>query len=188
MKKNNSLPIFVALACVICLATFSCKEAETKEEAPLAEEKVRPYDISANEDANIKLVSEFIDALITNKQDKIRSLVTDDFMDYGPSQKDSMNIDQLTYAWTAIDSTRSNQDAGVFVVTALVVNEGDLAGEWVNVWGTYTAKEKNSGYEYDAPWHRVFKINNDKISFSRAWFDNLAISLDLGRVIPAPKE
>ncbi|MBV1923489.1 MAG: nuclear transport factor 2 family protein [Flavobacteriaceae bacterium] len=188
MKKINSLSIFVTLACVICLTTFSCKDAETKEEAPAVEEKARAYDISSNEDANIKLVSEFIDALITNKQDKVRSLVTDDFMDYGPSQKDSMNIDQLTYAWTAIDSLRSNQDAGVFVATALVVNEGDLAGEWVNVWGTYTAKENSSGYEYSAPWHRVFKVNDDKISFSRAWFDNLAISLDLGTVVKASKE
>ena len=173
--------------CAICVSTFSCKEAETKEETPVVEE-TRLYDISPNEEANIKLVSEFIDALITNKPDKVKSLVSDKFMDYGPSAKDSMNIDQLTYAWTSIDSTRSEQDAGVFAITSLIVNEGDLAGDWVNVWGNYTAKEKNSDYYYDAPWHRVFGVKDNKITFSRAWFDNLAISLDLGRVAPVPKE
>lgn len=188
MKKINSLPILLVFLCAICICTFSCKETETKEEASVVEEETRPYDISPNEEANIKLVSEFIDALISNKQDKVKSLVTGDFMDYGPSIKDSMNIDQLTYAWAKIDSTRANQDAGVFVATSLVVNEGDLAGDWVNVWGTYTANEKSSNYAYNAPWHRVFRVKEGKISFSRAWFDNLAISLELGTVIPAPKE
>jgi hypothetical protein len=170
------------------MISFSCKEATTTEEVEteIEETTTRMYDISPNEEANIALVNEFIDAILNSRFDEAKSMVTSDYMEKGPSAKDSMNVDQMIARWTAVNSERSNQDAGVLIATSLVVNEGDLAGDWVNIWGDYTATLNGSDYKYDVPWHRVVRIIDGKISYAHAWFDNLAPAMDIGSVVPAP--
>ncbi|MBW2937668.1 nuclear transport factor 2 family protein [Aureisphaera sp. CAU 1614] len=184
MKKSKSLSIYLLVLCTVCLSVWSCKEKE--EVTPEVVEKARLYDISPNEEANIALVGNFIDALITNKSDALRSMVTAEYMMRGPSAKDSVNIDQLVSYWAVNDSLRSNQDAGIIIMTSLVANEGDLKGDWVHVWGTYTANLKGSDFSYNIPWHQVYQIDNGKITRTRTWYDRLDSALDMGTVVPAP--
>ncbi len=185
MKKSNSLSIYLLLVCVLGISIWSCKEKE--EETPdVVVEEARLYDISPNEEANMALVNSFIDAIITNKPDALKSLVTDDYMFRGPSAKDSVNVDQLAANWAAVDSLRTNQDPGIIVMTSLVANEGDLKGDWVHVWGTYTANVKGSDFSYNVPWHQVHQIDNGKIARTRTWYDRLDSALEMGTVVPAP--
>jgi len=183
MKKINSLSIYLLLLCTLCLSVWSCKEKEVTEAPEVAP---RLYDISPNEEANMQLATNFIDAIISNKQDQIRSMVAADFMFYGPASKDSVNIDQLVVNWAVADSLRSNQNPGVLAMTSLRVNEGRFMGDWVHVWGNYSANVNNSDFVYDVPWHHAYFIENGKISLGRTWFDRLQSSMDLGVVVPAP--
>ena len=192
MKKIKSLSTFLFLICTISLITYSCKDMDAKSDAgdtsQTEEAEVAPYEVSPNEEANMKLVTEFIDALLSNDMVKAKSMVSDDFMDRGPSAKDSANIDQVTARWAATDSLRSNQDSGIFAANSLQVNDGPYTGDWVSVWGNYTADLNGSDYKYDVPWHRVFQIADGKIVFTHVWYDSLAIALDLGTVAPVPAE
>lgn len=183
MKKSNSLSIYVLVLCTVCLSIWSCKE---KEVTPEVVEKARLYDISPNEEANMALVNSFIDAIITNKPEALKGLVTDDYMFLGPSAKDSVNVDQLAANWAVVDSLRSNQDPGIIVMTSLVANEGDLKGDWVHVWGNYTANVKGSDFSYNVPWHQVHQVVDGKIARTRTWYDRLDSALDMGTVVPAP--
>ena len=124
MKKSNSLSIYLLLVLILSMSFWSCKEKE--EVTPEEVEKARLYDISPNEEANMALVNSFIDAIITNKPEALKGLLTDDYMFRGPSAKDSVNVDQLAANWAVVDSLRSNQDPGIIVMTSLVANEGDL--------------------------------------------------------------
>jgi hypothetical protein len=184
MKKFNSLSIYLVLACIISLAVFSCNEKATTTEAAAEKVTAPPYEPSPNEEANIKLVSDFIAALVATDDEKAKSMVSNEFMDNGPGKKDSATIDQMTARWATNLKERSNQDPGIYAANSLQVNEGDFAGQWVHVWGNYTADVNGSDYKYDVPWHRVFIITDGKISFSQVWYDSLSTALDLGAVVP----
>ena len=183
MKKFNSLSIYLVLACVFSLTFISCDEKVTT--AEVVEEVTQPpYEPSPNEEANIKLVTDFIAALFANDAELAKSMVSSDFMDRGPSAKDSTNIDQMTARWATNAVERSNQDPGIFAANSLQVNEGDFAGQWVHMWGDYSADVNGTDYKYDVPWHRVFIITDGKISFSQVWYDSLSTALEFGAVAP----
>ena len=188
MKKFNSLSIYLVLACIISLTAFSCNEKATTAEEVVAEVVVEviapPYEPSPNEEANIKLVTDFIAALFANDAELAKSMVSSDFMDRGPSAKDSTNIDQMTARWATNAVERSNQDPGIFAANSLQVNEGDFAGQWVHMWGDYSADVNGTEFKYDVPWHRVFIITDGKISFSQVWYDSLSTALEFGAVAP----
>jgi hypothetical protein len=114
-----------------------------------------------------------------------QGLVNANFMSYGPSVEDSATIEQVVAQWVTNAATRTEQEVGLFVSTGLTVTDGSLTGDWVNMWGTYTANDNKSGLDVTVPWHSVSKIENGKISLVRAWFDNLAPSLAIGAVVPA---
>lgn len=185
MKKLSMLSIVL---CTITLFAWSCKEQEANTETPEVEEEQRLYDISANEEANIQLVSGFIDALIANKGNGIKDMVSDDYIFKGPAANDSLSVDELAANWAAVDSLRSNQNAGILAMTSLVANEGDIKGDWVHVWGNYTADVNDSDFSFNVPWHQAYKVENGKITYTRTWYDRLSSALEMGTVISAPKE
>jgi hypothetical protein len=117
--------------------------------------------------------------------EKIRSMVNEDFISYGPSANDSATIDQVITSWTTVNEARSNQDAGVGASNSIMVHEGNLAGDWANVWGEYTATDNATGYKFRVPWHAWYRIENGKISATGAYFDNLAPSLATGAAVAA---
>jgi len=161
------------------IMVFSCKQKEEVEAASEAQaESSRLYDISANEEANIQMATDFVNASVGGDADKVRTIAHSDYWDYGPGAKDSISLDDFLSAWAETSAARTDQDPGIVAATALTVNEGNLAGDWVNMWGTYTAKQGD--YTFDVPWHRVFLIEEGKIIMSRAWYDRLSSGLEMG--------
>jgi len=186
MKTQTNMPLLL-LFCMSLLLVFSCKpkdEAEAVEET--AEETLRQYDISANEEANIQMAIDFVNAAVSGDADKAGAVAHSEYWDYGPGAKDSMNLDDFLSAWTETSAARTEQDPGIVATTALTVNEGDLAGDWVNMWGNYSAKQGD--YTFDVPWHRVFFIQEGKIVMSRSWYDRLASGLEMGVYQAVPTE
>lgn len=186
MKTHIKMPIVLLLFFSVILF-FSCKpkeEAEAMSEAP--EESTRLYDISANEEAHIQMAIDFVNASVGGDADKARAMAHSEYWDYGPGAKDSMNLDDFLSAWAETSAARTEQDPGIVATTALTVNEGDLEGDWVNMWGNYSAKQGD--YTFDVPWHRVFLIQEGKIVMSRAWYDRLTSGLEMGVYQSVPTE
>jgi hypothetical protein len=185
MKHMKNLTRYGLLLLVISSVLYAC---QSKTDPASNSKEVAPYEVSPNSEANLKIVNEFREALMTNDSEKAKSLVADGFMSYGPSRKDSLNIEGVINYMDQRSKNRSNVDAGIIAATALRVNEGDLAGEWVHLWGNYTATVNDSGYVIDVPWHSGYLIKDNKIIFTRAWYDNLSPSLDSGLVVPVISE
>lgn len=186
MRTRTNMPI-VLLFFLSLLVVFSCKqqeETETMADAPEASDRM--YDISANDEANIQMAKDFVQATLAGDTEKARSLVHADYWDYGPGAKDSLSLDDFLAAWEETSAARTDQDPGIMIGTALTVNEGDLAGDWVNLWGSYTAKQGD--YTFNVPWHRVFLIQEGKFIMSRVWYDRLASGLEMGVYQAVPAE
>jgi len=181
---SKSLFIFFLGGILIVSCKTNTEEAETGYEETV--DKSRMYDISSNEDAHIEMAVNYINAIMANDTALARTYVSDSYWDFGPGAKDSVAIDDFLPGVIARSANRTDQDAGVFIYNSLVVNEGELAGEWVSVWGNYSAKEGD--YTYNVPWHRVFRFEEGKIVLSRVWYDRLSPSMDMGAVQAVEQE
>jgi len=157
--------------------TTSAKKVNLKKDA-------EPYHISPNATANKKLVVEYIEACIAVDADKIRNSVGPGYMDYGPGMLDSANIEQVIEGWARQKKVSSNRKHGIMAVTALESTEpGPAQGDWVHVWGVYTATGNDDRkMEISIPYHSATRIENGKIVWSRSFFDNLETALKLGSV------
>jgi ketosteroid isomerase-like protein len=58
------------------------------------------------------------------------------------------------------------------------VIDGDLKGDWVSVWGTYTFTE--NGIEMNSPYQLTAMVANGKIVRSSIYYDRLAIREAMG--------
>ncbi|TXD51334.1 hypothetical protein [Polaribacter sp. IC063] len=185
MNSIKNFTRYGLLLLAINTILYSCQPKVAAAETP---KELAAYEVSPNEETNVKIVSSYINALLTNDQETAKSLVGDGFMNYGPSSKDSLDIKGVIQYWDNIYKARSNQDSGIIATTSLRVNEGNLAGEWVHVWGNYSANLNNSDYTYNLPFHSAFVIKDNKIVRTQTWYDNLSIALDLGSVAPVQAE
>lgn len=179
MKHMKNLTRYGVLLLIISTIFCACQPKTELASSPV---EVAAYEKSPDAEANLKIVNEYMDALLTNDQEKLKSFVGEGFMGYGPSRKDSSNIEEIASVWAGISKLRSNQDLGISGMTALRVNEGQYVGEWVQLWGNYTATLNDGGYAYDVPWHSNFFIKDNKIVWTRTWYDSLETALDLGAV------
>ena len=179
MRTLFNKPILPILILSIIMA-FSCKQEAATIEAEDSNDSAtsRLYDISPNEEANIEMATAFVNASVSGDTAAARQVAHSEYWDYGPGSKDSLNLDDFLARWVATAAGRTDQDPGIMAATSLVVNEGDLEGDWVNLWGTYTAKQGD--YSFEVPWHRVFLINEGKIVMSRSWYDRLSSGLEMG--------
>ncbi|MEM6320324.1 MAG: hypothetical protein AAF960_21830 [Bacteroidota bacterium] len=114
-----------------CSTNTSNEVSETSNAVKVNQAKQRPYDISENEAANMQLVEEYIAATMNLNEAKIRILLSEDYMDYGPAATDSLDLDGTIAFFREFDRLYMNQKAGIAYMTALRVNEGNLRGEWV---------------------------------------------------------
>jgi hypothetical protein len=185
MNSFKNFTRYGLLLLAISSMLYSCQPKTAAAETP---KELAPYEVSPNEKANLKIANDYLQALLTNDQEKAKSLVGEGFMSFGPTNKDSLNIEGVTAYWGKIAENRSNQDLGISAATSLRANEGNLAGEWVHLWGDYSANLNDSDYVFDLAWHGVFMLKDNKIIYGRTWYDSLSIALDLGSVVPVQTE
>jgi hypothetical protein len=190
IKKNmkTNLKTFYYAFSILAMASitfYSCAPAATEDTAATEEPSSRTYKISDNETENIALATEYLNSLIAADGAVTKGLVSDSFMGFGPAAGDSANIEKVIEQWAANNASRTNQESGLFVTNSLTVTEGPLLGDWVSMWGTYTANDNKTSMDITVPWHTVAKIENGKITRTQSWFDNLAPAMALGSVVPA---
>lgn len=136
-------------------------------------------------DADIKLVSDYINTIIAGDVDKATSMLASNFMGYGPGPNDSSNLQQTADSWKKNYTTQQNRKAS-FVAETFNVKSGDLAGHWVATWGTYSFTQ--NGKDIKFPYQYTAHVKDGKIDQDRVYFDQLYILQTLGYTITPPSK
>jgi PKD repeat protein len=166
MKTLKSLVI----AAILCLGQFSFAQ-ETMENPTAAED--------------IKVVADYIYALMTNKMEVASELVADDFVGSGPANGDTQNKSELITSWTEINKIRTNKKND-YVSHSFRVKGGDLEGDWVSVWGTYYYSQNN--VDIVLPYQYTAEIKNGKMQRGVIYYDNLAVADMMGYELTEKKK
>ena len=173
--KNFHIPLFcmAILFLVVQSCQAPCPEVEEAEPGLL--------EISSTIDQDIEMVTAYMNALVSSDSAAIRSYLTDDFMSYYmTSPTDSSNANEHIAAWKSFGEQRSNQANEIVAASSLKVNSGRFEGNWVQVWGTYSATWNDSGTAIEIPYHVNLNIVDGKISREYGYYDRLAINVQLG--------
>jgi len=136
-------------------------------------------------EADIKVVSDYVNALVNNEMAKAEQLLTEKYIGYGPAINDSINKQENINSWNQNHKVRTNQKVG-FVTQTFRVLQGNLQGDWVSQWGNYTFTQ--NGKEIKLPYQFTARVSNGKIDRSTIYFDNLSILLQLGYTVTPPKQ
>lgn len=136
-----------------------------------------------NAEADIKVVSDYSNALVNNKMDEAANQLSEKYMGYGPAANDSINKKDEIEGWKKAHLVRANEKVS-FVSETFRVLQGDLKGNWVSQWGTY--KFTQEGKDIELPYQITARVTDGKIDTSRIYFDNLAVLVALGYTITPP--
>lgn len=136
-------------------------------------------------EATIQVVSDYVNALISNNMSKASSLLSETYIGYGPAENDSINKMDTTTSWKEAHLARTNEKVS-FISQTFRVLQGDLKGDWVSQWGTYTFTQ--DGKDIKLPYQLTALVKDGKIGMSRIYFDNLAVLTTLEYKITPPEK
>jgi len=136
-------------------------------------------------EADMKVVIDYVNALIAGDLEKAKSLLADNYMGYGPASTDSSNAEQTIKGWKEVPNFRSNQKAN-FVTQSFRVLLGEFKGNWVSMWGTFSFTQNGKNISF--PFQYTVKVTNGKIERGTIYYDNLFIYQALGYKIVAPEK
>jgi ketosteroid isomerase-like protein len=133
---------------------------------------------------DIKVVTDYIDALMANKMDVVSGFIADDHIGSGPANGETQTKAELIASWTENHKVRTNQKND-YVRNSFRVVGGDLAGDWVSVWGTYSFTQ--NGTDVVLPYQLTAEVKDGKIQRSVIYCDKLAINTAMGYELVAKK-
>jgi ketosteroid isomerase-like protein len=136
-----------------------------------------------NAEPDMKVVSDFVNALTSGDLDKAKSLLAENYKGYGPSPTDSTNIEQTLKSWNENYKIQSNRKVS-FVTQTFKVLSGDLKGSWVSLWGDYSFTQDGKNVTF--PLQYTARVTNGKIDTDRVYYDRLYIIQALGYKVTAP--
>ncbi len=137
-----------------------------------------------NAEADIKVVSDYLTTLLNDGDvDKATSMLSSDFMDYGPGPEDSADLQKTIDIWKQNVSVQQNRKVN-FVAETFNVKSGDLAGHWVSVWGNYSCSQ--NGKDLRFPFQYTAHVSDGKIDQDRVYYDQLYILKTLGYSVTPP--
>ena len=135
-------------------------------------------------EADIKVVGDYIKALVSGDLDKAKTLLAPNFKGRGPSSLDSANVEKTVANWQANYKVQSDRKIG-FVTQSHKVLSGNYKGSWVSLWGTYTFTQAEKTIAF--PFQLTTKVADGKIVSDRIYFDNLSVVRQLGYKLTPPE-
>ena len=138
---------------------------------------------TAKED--LKVVVDYLNAIINNKMDVAESLLSDTCVTTGPSNGESSTKTELIDIWKEIHKVRTDPKNEMIVNTWRVL-EGNYKGDWVGIWGTYTFTESDS--EVVVPYNYLALVEGGKIQGARIFYDKLSILTAMGGTVTPPNK
>ena len=174
---------------ILFLATFLVSGVEMMAHAqakPVPQSRYKEYvGESPTADADIQVVTDYLNYLAAGNTDKAKMLATDTYRGYGPAATDSATREQVMGVWQQRYKTQMNRKLRLEGQTAFRVKTGRLQGNWVSTWGEYTFTQ--SGKTIKAPFQHVAHVTKGKIDLDRTYVDNLSISQALGYKLTPPE-
>lgn len=169
---------------LLTLLVTSCQQPAPE----VVEAEPAVLEISPNMERDIATVRAYLDALLAADTVAMRNALTEDFLGYFvTSPFDTTTVDENIKNWVENNNTRSNQQNTIVASSSLRVNEGDFVGDWVQIWGRYTAVENSVDIEIVVPYFVNIKMQNGKIDRSFTYYDRLAVYQQLGYELKAPE-
>jgi predicted SnoaL-like aldol condensation-catalyzing enzyme len=135
-------------------------------------------------EADIKVVSDFVNSVVSGDLDKAKSLLSANYKGHGPALTDSVTSEQTISAWKENYKMQSNRKVG-FVAETFRVASGNLKGDWVAVWGDYSFTQGDKNLSF--PFQYTARVANAKIDTDRIYYDRLSVLQTLGYTLTPPK-
>ncbi|TXD82052.1 nuclear transport factor 2 family protein [Subsaximicrobium wynnwilliamsii] len=165
--KTSAIVLFLIIGQITFAQAKSYKETVT--ENPTAEE-------------DLKVVGDYLDALINNNMDKAASFIADSYVGTGPDYQETETKAEHIAGWKEAHKSRKNEKNDYISQTFRVI-DGDLKGDWVSVWGTYTFTEND--VTVNLPYQYTAMVDNGKIVQSVIYYNRLAVSTAMGYELTA---
>jgi ketosteroid isomerase-like protein len=137
-----------------------------------------------NADADIKIVENFLNSLISGDLDKAKSQLASNYIGYGPTPADSVNAEQTISNWKENYTMQMNRKLD-FATNSLRVLTGIHKGDWVLVWGTYSFTQNSKDVSF--PFQYTARVSNGKIEADITYYDRLYIMETLGYKLTPPE-
>ena len=135
-------------------------------------------------EADMKLVKDFVNTLVADDLVAAKTFMADNFMNYGPGVSDSSALEATLTDWKTFNKSNLNPKFP-FIMQTFSVLSGRLKGNWVSLWGNYSATIKEKAVSQ--PVYSVFRVVGGKIISERDYFDNLSIMKQRGFSVIPPK-
>jgi hypothetical protein len=179
MKKVLTSTLFFA-ALLLTGATNSA-QAQTK---PAAQPRYKDtMEANPNADADIKVVSEYVNMLVGGNADKAKMFLAGNYKGHGPSAIDSTTTEQLVSEWKQNYEVQANRKFA-YVAETFHVKSGSLKGTWVSLWGNYSFTQ--SGKNVSFPVQYTAHVTNGKIDQDHIYYDRLHVLQILGYKLTPP--
>lgn len=137
-----------------------------------------------NAEADIKVVADYLNALVEGDIEKALTLLADEYTEVGPTVADTLNKEKVITGWEGNYLNHSNRKIEFANVTFRVL-QGNPKGDWVTVWGTYSftqqSKDINLVFQYTG------KVTNGKIIAGVIYYDRLQVYQTLGYKLTPPE-
>jgi ketosteroid isomerase-like protein len=179
-KKMKKTILFIATFLLLTVFTSKVKAQSVNNAQPSYKDMVGE---NTNAEADMKVVSDFVNALTSGDLVKAKSLLADDYKGYGPAPTDTSTVEKTIINWQENYKTQSDRKIG-FVTQTFRVLQGDLKGDWVSLWGDYTFTE--NGKTITFPLQYTARVTNGKIDTDRVYYDRLYILQSLGYTLTPP--
>jgi ketosteroid isomerase-like protein len=181
MKKSIKVSLLIGTLLLIVLSTRAQAQSVS---TPQTRYKDRTTE-NPNADADIKVVTDFLNSLTSGDLEKAKSLLTEKFKGYGPSPADSSTAEETISSWKENYLTQSNRKVG-FVTATFQVLSGNLKGEWVSVWGNYSFTQDGKNLSF--PFQYTARVTDGKIDTDIVYYDRLYILQTLGYKVTPPEK
>lgn len=179
MKKTITKGFLLALL-MLAIGFTSAKAQSPSDKQPRYKDMIGE---NPNAEADIKLVSDYVNRLVAGDIDKAISMLASNFIGYGPGPTDSGNVQNVADRWKNSNTVQKNRKVD-FVTQTFNVKLGDLAGHWVAMWGTYSFTQ--DGKDVKFPYQYTARVKNGKIDRDTIYYDQLYILKALGYTVTPP--
>ncbi len=181
MKKVIQLNLIFATIFLTLFATIAHAQS-----TPSAQPRYKDVVVdNPNAETDMKVVSDFINALTNDNLDKAKSLLAERYKGYGPSPLDSTTTERTINSWKESNKIQLNRKVS-FVTQTFRVLLGDLKGNWVSVWGDYSFTQNGKNVSF--PFQYTARVINGKIDTDRIYYDRMFVLQTLGYTVTPPEK
>jgi ketosteroid isomerase-like protein len=182
MKKTIKVGLLLATLLFTAFATRAQAQSLTASQSRYKDRTAE----NPNADADIKIVDDFLNSLVSEDLDKAKSLLAENYKGYGPAPTDSTTTEQTISSWKENYKKQLNRKVD-FVTETLRVLSGIHKGDWVLVWGNYSFTQDGKNISF--PFQYTAMVADGKITADIIYYDSKYIFETLGyKVTPPEKE